>query len=52
VRTSTRVVPGRHETVAAALRLLIKETTHRQAADTSVQARDSAARGPLNVERV
>ncbi len=52
VRTSTRVVPGRHESVAAALRLLIKETTHRQAADTSVQARESAARGQLNVERV
>ena len=35
VRTSTRVVPGHHETVAAALRLLIKDTTNRRAADTS-----------------
>lgn len=31
VRTSTRVKPGRHETVAAALRFLIKETFDRQA---------------------
>lgn len=32
VRTTTRVKPGRHETVAAALRLLIKETFDREAA--------------------
>ncbi len=32
VRTSTRVKPGRHESVAAALRLLLKETFDRQAA--------------------
>ena len=31
VRTSTRVLPGRHETVAAALRLAIKEAFDRQA---------------------
>jgi len=34
VRTATRVKPGRHETVAAALRLLIKETFDREAAGT------------------
>lgn len=34
VRTSTRVGPGRHEAVAAAMRLLIKETFDRQAAGT------------------
>jgi hypothetical protein len=32
VRISTRVKPGRHETVAAALRLLVKEMFDRQAA--------------------
>jgi hypothetical protein len=32
VRTSTRVKPGRHEPVAASLRLLIKEMFDRQAA--------------------
>jgi hypothetical protein len=31
VRTSTRVKAGRHEAVAAALRLLIKETFDREA---------------------
>jgi small conductance mechanosensitive channel len=33
VRTSTRVRAGRHEAVAAALRLLIKDTLDRQASD-------------------
>ena len=35
IRTSTRVKPGRHEAVAAALRLLIKETFDRQARGVS-----------------
>jgi small-conductance mechanosensitive channel len=33
VRTSTRVRPGRHETVAAAFRILLKDTFDRQAPD-------------------
>ena len=51
VRTSTRVLPGRHETVAAAMRLLIKETMHRQASIVSGgPAVDTHAK--LDVERV
>jgi len=35
VRTSTRVLPGRHEKAAAALRLLIKEALKRSTSDAS-----------------
>lgn len=35
IRTSTRVRPGQHETTAAALRLLINETSERQAGGRS-----------------
>jgi moderate conductance mechanosensitive channel len=35
IRTSTRVRPGRHETTATALRLLINETSERQAGGRS-----------------
>jgi moderate conductance mechanosensitive channel len=35
VRTSTRVRPGHHENIAAALRLLINETFERQAGGAS-----------------
>jgi len=47
VRTSTRVVPGRHDSVAAALRLLIKETITRPSAETPGRARER-----VNIERV
>jgi len=34
IRTATRVRPGRHESTAAALRLLINETFERQSGDS------------------
>jgi hypothetical protein len=34
VRTATRVEPGRHESVAATLRLMLKQAFDREAGDT------------------
>jgi small conductance mechanosensitive channel len=52
VRTSTRVLPGRHESVAAALRLLIKETPSRPASVSYGSRLVVAEREQLDVERI
>ena len=52
VRTSTRVLPGRHEDVAAALRLLIKETLNRPVSMPSDVLLVGAERDQRHVERI
>ena len=52
VRTSTRVLPGRHETVAAAMRLLIKETMNRQVSGVSSRSPVVDTHAELDIERV
>jgi len=52
VRTSTRVLPGRHETVAAAMRLLIKETMNRQVSGVSNRSPVVDTHAELDIERV
>jgi small conductance mechanosensitive channel len=52
VRTSTRVLPGRHDSVAAALRLLIKETLNRPAGVPPAPRLVVAEHEPLDVERI
>jgi small conductance mechanosensitive channel len=49
VRTSTRVKPGRHESVAATLRLMLKEAFDRQAGDLPRASLIPAIRPPQAV---
>jgi small conductance mechanosensitive channel len=49
VRTSTRVKPGRHESVAATLRLMLKEAFDRQAGDLPRASLIPAIRPPQRV---